>query len=63
MVYFHTNILVCALYHFNRLMYFGLNGLWVNNGRSEKREVTRVHKMINGMGNNVVDVLPVIHVL
>ena len=44
-------------------MYFGLNGLWVNNGRSEKREVTRVHKMINGMGNNVVDVLPVIHVL
>ena len=29
----------------------------------KKREVTRVHKMINGMGNNVVDVLPVIHVL
>ena len=38
--------------HFSHWMYFGLNKFLINNGEHEIKEVTTLHKNINGMNSN-----------
>lgn len=44
-------------------MYFGLDKFLIISGKRENKEVTPLHKNINGMDSNFVNILPVIHIL
>ena len=44
-------------------MYFGLDKFLIISGKRENKEVTPLHKNINGMDSNFVNILPVIHTL
>ena len=58
-----TDVFVCALYHFSRWIYSGLNELWTISGKSVSITFTPVHKLVNVMDSNVIDVLPAVHTL
>ena len=58
-----TDVFVCALYHFSRWMYSGLDELWIISGKCDSINVTSVHTVVNNMGSSVFDVLPAAHAL
>ena len=58
-----TDVFVCALYHFSRWIYSGLNELWIISGKSGSINFTPVHKIVNVMDSNVIDVLPAVPAL
>ena len=58
-----TNVLVCVLYHFNHWIYSGLNELWIISGKKGSINFTPVHKIVNVMDSNVIDILPAVHAL
>ena len=58
-----TDVFISALYHFNRWIFFGLIELWVVSGKSNSKLAVPLHRIIESIDSNVVDILPAAHAL
>ena len=61
-----TNVSICAIYHYNRLVYRGLKEMWFISGK--KGSLTSltafpIHELTEKLEHGVVDILPAVHAL
>ena len=58
-----TDVLVAAIHHYNKFIYFDLEELWFISGKSESRTVLPIHDLVNEIDTDFIDILPAIHAL
>ena len=61
-----TNIFICSIYHYNRLVYCGLKEMWFISGKKGSLislTAFPIHELIEKLENGVVDILPAVHAL
>ena len=57
------DVLVAAIHHYNKFIYFDLEDLWFISGKSESRTVLAIHDLVNEINTNFIDILPAIRAL
>ena len=58
-----TDVLICATYNLTTLLHFGLQQLWFVTGKSNNRKSIPLHKTLELLDPDVVDILPALHAL
>ena len=58
-----TDVLVCAIYNFSKLLYFGLAEFWFTTGKRNSRKFIPVHEALDVIESETIDILPALHAL
>ena len=58
-----TDVFICAMYHYNRWVYRGLNEVWIVSGKSGSTTAFPIHLLAEKLDPSVVDILPSVHAL
>ena len=56
-----TDVLVAAIHHYKKFIYFDLEELWFTSGKSDSRTVLPIHDLVNEIDTDVTDILLAIH--
>ena len=58
-----ADVFVCSMCHYKQLIYFGLKEFWIVSGQSKARTVVQIHMLVDSMNDDVIGILPAVHVL
>ena len=58
-----TDVFICAMYHYNRWVYRGLNEMWIVSGKTGSTTAFPIHLLAEKLDPSVVDILPSVHAL
>ena len=58
-----TDVFICAMNHYNRWVYRGLNERWIVSGKSGSTTAFPIHLLAEKLDPSVVDILPSVHAL
>ena len=59
----HTDVFVCSLFHYRKLLCFGLQDFWVISRKQNAITIVPVHELVKGFDAAGIGVLPAVHVL